>query len=69
MLTNNDLKQIQKIVKTEVQGETRMIVREETSKIVQSETRKIVREELVTIKEDISQIDKEYHLNLSPLSS
>lgn len=59
MLTKTDLNQIQKIVKTEVQGETRKIVREETSKIVQSETRKIVKEELVPIKEDITHIRKD----------
>ena len=59
MLTKTDLKQIQKIVKTEVQQETRKIVQEETKKIVQQETRKIVKEELVPIKKDITQIRKD----------
>jgi len=72
MLTKTDLQKIGKIVKTEVQQETRKVVHEETRKIVQQETkkivqqetrkivqqetRKIVKEELVPIKKDIYKI-------------
>ena len=84
MLTKTDFSQIRKIVKEEVQQETRKIVQEETKKIVQKEL-KPIKADIVNIKSDINVIislfDREYldlskrvkrienHLDLSPLSA
>jgi len=66
MLTKTDLSQIQKIVHSEVQSETRKIFQEETPaivrKIVREETTSIVQQELKPIKKDIRSIKKDINL-------
>lgn len=69
MLTQDDLKQIQGVIKKELQQE-RAKIRKETQDIVRTEltqarkeirkeTREIVKEELTPVKDDIAQIRKD----------
>jgi hypothetical protein len=77
MLTKNDLFQIRKVIREEVQVETKKIVQEETPKIVQKiiqeetpkivekETKKIIQKELKPIKADIVKIRKDIGIIVS----
>ena len=56
MLNKTDLQHIQKIVKTEVQQETKKIVKDELKNLV---TKDDLKKELYPIKKDVTQIRKD----------
>lgn len=56
MLSKTDLQKIQKVVKSEVQSETRKIVKEEVNNLI---TKDYLKKELNPIKKDITKIRKD----------